>query len=69
MKKLRVVMIGAGDRANAVIYPSFASLGNVEIAGICDIDESRRKLLRTNMGLRTATASAVCMTTSVWYGS
>ena len=40
-KSIRVVMIGAGSRANAVILPSFRDLkkkGNVEIAGICDID-------------------------------
>ncbi|MCL2773813.1 MAG: Gfo/Idh/MocA family oxidoreductase [Oscillospiraceae bacterium] len=44
MKKLRVVIIGAGGRANQVIYPSFADLrdaGEVEIAGICDIDLNR----------------------------
>ncbi|MCL1858570.1 MAG: Gfo/Idh/MocA family oxidoreductase [Oscillospiraceae bacterium] len=41
MKKLKIVMIGAGGRANQVIYPSFADLrdsGKIEIAGICDID-------------------------------
>ena len=41
MKKLKVVMIGAGERANLVIYPAFASLENVEIVGICDIDQER----------------------------
>ena len=44
MKTLKVVMIGAGGRANAVIYPSFNDLqkkGKVEIAGICDIDTER----------------------------
>ena len=51
MKKLRVVMIGAGDRANAVIYPSFASLENVEIAGICDIDESRLQATADKYGI------------------
>jgi predicted dehydrogenase len=41
MKKFIVVMIGAGNRANQVIYPSFNDLqkqGKLEIAGICDID-------------------------------
>ena len=41
MKKLKVVMIGAGGRANQVIYPSFDNLqkqGKVEIVGICDIN-------------------------------
>jgi predicted dehydrogenase len=43
-KPLRIVMIGAGGRANQVIYPSFADLrgeGLVDIAGICDIDPER----------------------------
>lgn len=43
-KRLKVVMIGAGNRANSVIYPSFADLreeGLVDIVGICDIDASR----------------------------
>lgn len=46
MKKLKVVMIGAGVRANDVIYPAFDDLqrqGKVEIAGICDIDAERLK--------------------------
>ena len=44
MKTLKVVMIGTGGRANAVIYPAFSDLqkqGKVEIAGICDIDLDR----------------------------
>lgn len=44
MRKLKIVMIGAGGRANQVIYPSFADLrdeGLVEIVGICDIDLER----------------------------
>jgi predicted dehydrogenase len=39
--KFRVAMIGAGARANQVIYPSFASLNDVEIAAICDIDAEK----------------------------
>jgi len=39
--KFNIVMIGAGDRANDVIYPSFASLENVKIAAICDINQER----------------------------
>lgn len=39
--KFRVAMIGAGNRANQVIYPALASLGDVEIAAICDIDKER----------------------------
>jgi len=43
-EKLKVVMIGAGGRANAAIYPSFADLrdeGLVDIVGICDIDPEK----------------------------
>lgn len=40
-KKLRVVVIGAGDMANKVHYPSLASFEDVEIAAICDIDPKR----------------------------
>ena len=42
-KKLRLAMVGAGNRANQVIYPAFHSLENVEFAGICDIDADRLK--------------------------
>ena len=44
MKKLNIAMIGAGGRANQVIYPAFADLreaGEVEISGICDFDLNR----------------------------
>lgn len=43
-ERLKVAMIGAGSRANSVIYPSFADLrgeGLVDIVGICDIDAAR----------------------------
>lgn len=52
MKKLRVVMIGAGERANAVIYPSFSSLENVEIVGICDIDAVRLQATADKYGIK-----------------
>lgn len=37
--KFRVAMIGAGGRANQVIYPALDSLKDVKIEAICDIDE------------------------------
>jgi len=55
MKKLKVVMIGAGNRANAVIYPSFRDLqnkGSVEIAGICDIDPDRLNKTADQYGIK-----------------
>jgi predicted dehydrogenase len=54
MKTLKVVMIGAGSRANQVIYPSFTDLvkqGKVEIAGICDIDAERLKTTADKYGI------------------
>ncbi len=41
MPAFRIAMIGAGNRANAVHYPSFAGLSDVVFAGICDIDPQR----------------------------
>jgi predicted dehydrogenase len=54
MKALKVVMIGAGARANQVIYPSFNDLakqGRVEILGICDIDAERLKTTAGKYGI------------------
>ena len=42
-RKVRVVMIGAGARAMQAIYPAMAAQSDVEIIGVCDIDENRRK--------------------------
>ena len=36
---VRVAMIGAGSMANSVHYPSLASFADVQIAGVCDLDE------------------------------
>jgi virulence factor len=40
-KKVRVAVIGAGDMAGYVHYPSLASLQEVEIAAVCDVNEER----------------------------
>jgi predicted dehydrogenase len=48
MKALKVVMIGGGDRAKAVIYPAFDNLrsrGKVDISGICHTNAQRREEL------------------------
>jgi virulence factor len=39
--KVRVAVIGAGAMANRVHYPALASLADVEIAAICDVDPAR----------------------------
>lgn len=43
MSTFRIAMVGAGNRANAVHYPSFAGLDDVVFAGICDINPGRLK--------------------------
>jgi virulence factor len=42
-RKARICIIGNGSFANAVHYPSLASLKDVEIVGICAFDEERLK--------------------------
>lgn len=39
--RTRVAMVGAGNMANNVHYPSLNSFDDVEIAAICDLDEER----------------------------
>lgn len=40
---VRVAVIGAGQMANLVHYPSLSALPDVEIVGICDLSEERRR--------------------------
>jgi virulence factor len=40
-EKVRIAVIGAGQLANRVHYPSLTSFSDVEIVGICDLDEQR----------------------------
>jgi predicted dehydrogenase len=44
-------VIGAGSRANAVIYPSLASMEDVEIAAVCDLDHERVKEIAELYGI------------------
>jgi virulence factor len=41
MDRLRVAVIGAGQMANRVHYPSLAAFDDVEVAAVCDIDNLR----------------------------
>ncbi|MEN6644056.1 MAG: Gfo/Idh/MocA family oxidoreductase [Armatimonadia bacterium] len=41
MPKTKIAIIGAGAMANKVHYPSLASFEDVEIAAICDLDETK----------------------------
>lgn len=42
-ERFNMAFIGAGSRANQVHYPAFASLGDVRICAVCDIDARRLK--------------------------
>ncbi len=50
-KKARVAMIGAGDMANKVHYPSLASFEDVEFAAICDLDNDRMNATADRYGI------------------
>ena len=50
-EKFNVAFIGAGNRANAVHYPSFAGLEDVRFAGVCDIDPMRLKQTADKYGV------------------
>lgn len=55
MKKLKVVMIGAGNQANAVIFPSFRDLqnqGKVEILGICSMNINKLNKTADTYGIK-----------------
>ena len=41
VQKLRVCVIGAGQMANRVHFPSLTSLEEVEVVAVCDIDDAR----------------------------
>jgi virulence factor len=51
LDRVRVAMIGAGNMANHVHYPSLASFDDVEIAAICDIDADRLHATATKYGV------------------
>jgi len=48
---VRIAMIGAGEMANHVHYPSLASFRDVQLVGICDIDELRLRLTADRYGI------------------
>lgn len=49
--RVRIAMIGAGGMANSVHYPSLAGFGDVELVGICDIDEQRLRQTADRYGI------------------
>lgn len=51
-KYLTVAVIGAGEMANRVHYPSLASFDDVDIAAICDLDEARLRTTAQRWSVR-----------------
>ena len=51
MDKVRVALIGAGGMANSVHYPSLAEMPDIEIAGICDLDQERLRATADKFGI------------------
>ncbi|MGB8490141.1 MAG: Gfo/Idh/MocA family oxidoreductase, partial [Bacteroidales bacterium] len=49
--KAKICVIGNGSFANAVHYPSLASLNNVEISGICAFNEERLRQTAKNYNI------------------
>ena len=42
-KKVKVALVGAGGMANGVHYPSVTSFEDVQIVGLCDLDQEKLK--------------------------
>lgn len=42
-RKVRLALIGAGNMANTMHYPSLSEMRDVEMAAICDLDEGKAK--------------------------
>lgn len=51
---LKIGVVGCGNFANAVHFPSFAELDDVELVAVCDRDESRMKEAADKYGPRAA---------------
>ena len=41
MNQVKVAVVGAGRQANRAHYPALAAMDDVEIVGICDLDDAR----------------------------
>lgn len=51
IRPVRVAVIGAGQMANLVHYPSLSSLPDVEIVGICDLSPERLRATGERWGI------------------
>lgn len=48
---VRVCFVGAGEMANKVHYPSVSSFDDVEIVGVCDLDDGRLTATADTFGI------------------
>jgi len=51
MERVRLGLIGAGGMANSVHYPSLAAMDDVELVGLCDLDEQRLQTTGDKFGI------------------
>ena len=51
MDEVKVALIGAGGFANVAHYPSLAVFDDVELVGVCDLDEQRRTETAEKLGV------------------
>jgi predicted dehydrogenase len=51
MAKVKFGLIGAGGMASSVHYPSLAEFPDVELAGLCDLVEEKRKALAAKLDI------------------
>lgn len=51
MGKLKIALIGAGNMANLVHYPSLTSFDDVDIVGLCDVDAERLAATSAKFGI------------------
>jgi len=51
MSKVKVAVVGAGNLANMAHYPSLTSFDDVEIVGICDLNEERLHATAEKFGI------------------
>lgn len=51
MDTLRAAFVGAGSMANGVHYPSLAEMDDVELVGICDLDQQRLSATADKFGI------------------
>jgi predicted dehydrogenase len=51
MDKVRLGLIGAGGMANSVHYPSLVEMDDVELVGLCDLNEQRLRSTGDKFGI------------------